>query len=150
MSDESKESTSVRDRLDAAKEADRRIEERRREQEDAAREVADRRRVLDDAEKRSAPGQRDLDAERVGQIRHELAKGGDDAVRRRFGGAAVKSPEAAKARAQQRSAQRRGREAMERGVDEARSREASRTPLRDAAVKQQQGRERERDTSRGR
>ncbi|WP_156527437.1 hypothetical protein [Gordonia sp. 852002-51296_SCH5728562-b] len=131
------------ERLDeVAKEIEQRREERL-EAEDAAREVAERRRELDEGERQAQTTRPDLDAGRVRAMRRELAKGGDQAVRRRFGEAAVGSPEAKQARTQQRAQQRRGREAMERGVAEAEAKRASRTPLRDAAIKQQRDRERE-------
>lgn len=127
-------------------EVDKAIEERRQrrlEEEDKAREVAEVRRELDEGEKKVVRGNADLDGDRVSAMRHELSKGGDQAVRRRFGEAAVNSPEARQARTQQRAAAARGRDAMERGVAEAEAKKSSRTPLRDAAIKQQRERERE-------
>ncbi len=128
------------------------MERTAQERMDKAREVIEVRRELDENEKKSARTSADLDADRVSAIRGELAKGGDRAVERRFGEAAVNSPEARQARTQQRAQQRRGKEAMERGVAEAEARRARKTPLRDAAVKQERDRQQQRDRepSRGR
>lgn len=128
------------------------------ERENAEHDHAATKRALTDAEN-AAPGKgRDLDRQRVGEIKSLLAEGGDKAVAKKYGDAALASPEAAKAKTQLAAVRRHERELAQRAVSDtvadagkqAAQAKQSRTPLRDQAIERQlqrqQDRARDRET----
>ncbi|WP_206511951.1 hypothetical protein [Rhodococcus sp. KRD197] len=143
--------TSAADLATAAGDALRRTEDRKRDE-----DFGQVKQSLNDTESADMRKGRDLDADRVGEIRSLMAEGGDKAVAKKFGESALGSPEAVKARAQ-RAAIRKHESTMAREAigtaatenDQKKvtvAQQASRTPLRDAAI----ARQREKDPNWGR
>ncbi|UDF21571.1 hypothetical protein [Rhodococcus qingshengii] len=96
----------------------------RKEADDWAQDNAERaeaefnaaKRVLTETEAADPSKGRDLDHERVAEIKSLLAEGGDKAVTKKFGEAALGTPEAAKAKTQRASIRRHERELAERAA----------------------------------
>ncbi|MEI4744309.1 hypothetical protein [Rhodococcus erythropolis] len=116
-------------------------------------------RALTEKENADPSKGRDLDHERVAEIKSLLAEGGDKAVTKKFGEAALGTPEAAKAKTQQASIRRHERELAERALTDTVPESAKQTaqakqptpqprsPLRQQMIdherKRQQGRDRD-------
>ncbi|OBA40777.1 hypothetical protein [Gordonia sp. 852002-51296_SCH5728562-b] len=119
---------------------------------DEHKEVKSALRAGEDAATRDTP---DIDAERLGNIKEMLSQpGGEQAVAKRYGKAAVSGPEARLARTQMSHAA--GREtaaAKEAAADAAWKAANPPTPLRDRtveALRERAAKEQQRDASRGR
>ncbi|WP_438472816.1 hypothetical protein [Rhodococcus erythropolis] len=139
---------------------------RRKEAKDWAQDNADRteaeftatKRALTEKENADPSKGHDLDHERVAEIKSLLAEGGDQAVTKKFGEAALGTPEAAKAKIQRASIRRHERELAERALTDTVPESAKQTaqaeqptqqprsPLRQQMIdherKRQQGRDR--------
>lgn len=116
-------------------------------------EFAEATRALTETENADPSKGHALDHDRVGEIKSLLAEGGDAAVTKKFGEAALGTPEAAKAKTQRASIRRHERELAERALTDtvtenatqtAQTKQAaqqSRTPLYDQAIERQRQRQ---------
>ncbi|RQO50030.1 hypothetical protein DBV08_05805 [Rhodococcus sp. KBW08] len=122
----------------------------------AEKEFAEATRALTETENADPSKGHALDHERVAEIKSLLAEGGDKAVTKKFGEAALGTPEAAKAKTQRASIRRHERELAERALTDtatentkqtAQAAQQSRTPLYDQAIeRQRQRQQRDRET----
>lgn len=116
----------------------------------AEAEFAEATRALTETENADPSKGHALDHDRVAEIKSLLAEGGDKAVTRKFGEAALGTPEAAKAKTQRASIRRHERELAERALTDtvtestkqtAQAAQQSRTPLYDQAIERQRQRQ---------
>lgn len=120
----------------------------------AEKEFAEATRALTEKENADPSKGRDLDHERVAEIKSLLAEGGDKAVTKKFGEAALDTPEAAKAKTQRAAIRRHERELAERaatdtvtegGKQTAQAKQRSGIPLRQQMIEHELQRQQNRD-----